>query len=189
MSTKNLTVGVVIVCALIIGGYFIAKQPGQDLEKPSQASITQNSNNKASKKPSQPRFNGEKGENLTLTDNKIDTDNKIELETATFKGNEANFYNVELQSGKIVYFFVVKDKKGNYRAAANACQVCFDERKGFHQDGDYMVCNTCRSKYPLSKIATEKGGCNPGPINPNLEVQGSKIIIEQADLEEVAFFF
>lgn len=184
MSSKNLTIGVVVFCALIVGVYFLAKQPGQDVEKPSQASVTQNSSKKSVKqKPSQPRFNGEKGEQVTLTDG------KIELKTETFEGNEANFYNVELKSGKIVYFFVVRDKKGSYRAAANACQVCFDERKGFHQEGDYMVCNTCRSKYPLSKIATEKGGCNPGPINPNLEVQGNKIIIEEDDLEEVAFFF
>lgn len=184
MSTKNLTIGIVVVCALIVGGYFIAKQPAKDVEKPSQASVIRPSNKKSvDKKPSQPRFNGEKGEKVTLTDS------KIELAKESFEGNEANFYNVELKSGKIIYFFVVKDKKGNYRAAANACQVCFDERKGFHQEGDYMVCNTCRSKYPLSKIATEKGGCNPGPINPNLEIQGDKIVIEQAELEEVAFFF
>jgi len=184
MSSKSLTIGIVVFCALIAGAYFVAKQPSKDVEKSSQASVTQNSSKKsAKKKSSQPRFNGERGEEVILTDS------MVEIEVEEFKGNEVNFYNVELESGKIVYFFVVKDKKGNYRAAANACQVCFDERKGFHQEGDYMVCNTCRSKYPLSKIATEKGGCNPGPINPNLEVQGNKIIIEQADLEEVAFFF
>ncbi|NIQ15684.1 MAG: DUF2318 domain-containing protein, partial [Candidatus Dadabacteria bacterium] len=101
----------------------------------------------------------------------------------------AHYYNTELSSGKIIYFFVVKDKDGIYRAAANACQVCFDARMGFDQEGDFMVCNTCGNKYPLEKIATEKGGCNPGPINPDLEVKDGQIIIEESDLEEVAEFF
>lgn len=106
-----------------------------------------------------------------------------------FNGNLAHYYNTKLPNGKTIYFFVVKDKDGIYRAAANACQVCFDARIGFRQKGDFMVCSTCNNKYPLSKISTEKGGCNPGPINPNLEVKNNQIIIQQSDLEKVADLF
>lgn len=182
MSTKNLTIGIIVFCALIIGVYYIA-QNNKGVESPSSASITDNSNKSDSNKPSKSKFNGNEGEDISLIGD------EVQIAESEFEGVTANFYNTELSNGKMVYYFVVRDKGGTFRAAANACQVCFDERKGFHQEGDYMVCNTCGSKYPLNKIATEKGGCNPGPINPNLEVANGNVIIEETDLKEVEFFF
>lgn len=128
-------------------------------------------------------FNGEKGEAILLEKG------EIKLDAAIFADNQARFYNVKIPDNKIIYFFVVKDKNGIYHAAANACQVCFSARKGFHQEGDEIVCNNCGNRYPLEKIATEKGGCNPAPISPNLEVKNGKLTIKQADLEQVAGFF
>jgi hypothetical protein len=104
-------------------------------------------------------------------------------------GAQAHFYHVTLPDGKTVYFFVVKDKNGVIRAAANACQVCFSTKRGFHQEDGWMVCNTCGNRYPLEKIATEKGGCNPVPINPNLKVSDGKAILQLADLEPIANYF
>ncbi|MBU1130810.1 DUF2318 domain-containing protein [Patescibacteria group bacterium] len=130
----------------------------------------------------QAEFIGETGEQISIINSQIALDSQV------FNDGLARFYNTELQ-GKTIYFFVIKDKDGIYRAAANACQVCFNSRTGFRQEGDYMVCNSCQNKYPLEKIATEKGGCNPAPINPNLEVKNGQIIINQQDLERVAKFF
>ncbi|MFH0791596.1 MAG: Fe-S-containing protein [bacterium] len=133
-------------------------------------------------------FTGDKGKEVVLTDG------EIKLDTPT--DNQAQFYNVKMPAspvggpdGKIIYFFVVKDKNGVYRAAANACAVCFKTYKGFRQEGNEIVCNNCGNRYPIEKIATEKGGCNPGPINPNLEVRNGKIIIKQVDIEQVANLF
>lgn len=128
-------------------------------------------------------FFGDKGESLTVQDD------VAEIPAAVFESQKARFYNVVLASGKIVYFFVVKDKNGKYRAAANACQVCFSQKKGFRQEGNEMVCNNCGNRYPLEKIATEKGGCNPAPISPDLAVKDGKVIIKQVELEGVAGLF
>ncbi len=135
-------------------------------------------------------FLGEKGQNVSF-ENK-----EVKLSASIFNDNTARFYNVEMPAspaggpdGKIIYFFVVKDKNGIYRAAANACVVCFKTYKGFRQEGNEIVCNNCGNRYPIEKIATEKGGCNPGPINPNLEIREGQIIIEQADIEQVADLF
>ena len=133
-------------------------------------------------KPDQVFF-GDKGENLTLRDG------VAEIPANVFASQKALFYNVVLDSGKTVYFFVVKDKNGKYRAAANTCQVCYGAHKGFRQEGNEMVCNNCGNRYPMEKIATEKGGCNPAPISPDLEVKDGKVIIKQAELEEVAGLF
>ena len=129
------------------------------------------------------KFTGEKGETVNLEDG------EVKLTASIFDDNQARFYNALMPSGKTIYFFVLKDKNGIYRAAANACQVCFATGKGFHQEGDEIVCNNCGNRYPIEKIATEKGGCNPAPINPNLEIKNGKIIIKQADLEQILDLF
>ena len=128
-------------------------------------------------------FNGEKGEEIFLEKG------EIKLAASIFADNQARFYNVRIPDNTVIYFFVVRDKNGIYRAAANACQICFSARKGFHQEGNEIVCNNCGNRYPIEKIATEKGGCNPAPINPNLEVKNGKLTIEQTDLEQVSEFF
>ena len=138
---------------------------------------------KGEEKISESAFFGDKGQELFLADEEL----KISAEE--LDDNLAHFYYAEIPNGKTVYFFIVKDKNGVYRAAANACQVCFQDKMGFYQEGDFMICRACQNKYPLEKIATEKGGCNPGPINPNLEVRDGKIIVEQSALEEVASLF
>ncbi len=128
-------------------------------------------------------FVGDKGENVILEKG------ELKLNPSIFNDNQARFFNVKMPDGKVIYFFVVKDKNGIYRAAANACAVCFKTYKGFRQEGDEIVCNNCGNRYPIEKIATEKGGCNPGPINPNLSIQGGQIIIKQADIEQVTDLF
>ncbi|EKD49740.1 MAG: hypothetical protein ACD_63C00060G0006 [uncultured bacterium] len=125
----------------------------------------------------------EAGESAALTNG------KLALQIAGFDDHKVRYYNTVLPNGKKIYFFVLEDNNGIYRAAANACQVCFASKTGFHQEGNLIVCNTCGNKYPLEKIATEKGGCNPGPINPDIKVKGGKIEITQAELEQVADLF
>ncbi len=128
-------------------------------------------------------YKGTKGERVVLANG------EVKIDASVFTDNTARFYNVSLPSDKTVYFFVVKDKNGILRAAANECQVCYAAKTGFRQEGDEMVCNNCGNRYPVEKIATEKGGCNPVPINPNLKVVEGEIIIEQERLEEVSVFF
>ena len=128
-------------------------------------------------------FLGEKGESVSLENS------EVKLAVSIFNDNRAHFYNGKMPNSKTIYFFVLKDKKGIYRAAANACVVCFKTYKGFRQEGDEIVCNNCGNRYPIEKIATEKGGCNPGPINPDLEVKNGEIIIKQVDMEQVSDLF
>ena len=129
------------------------------------------------------KFSGIKGEAVSFMGNKVEIDEK------TIENGIAKYFNVEMSDGKVVYFFIVKDSGGIYRAAANACEVCHNAKMGFRQEGNNMICNTCGNKYPMEKIATEKGGCNPGPINKNLTVKNNKIIIEQSDIAQVVDLF
>lgn len=118
----------------------------------------------------------------------------VTLDAQAVGDGQAHFFTVRLPAGqglpeRKVDFIVLKDGAGIFRTAANACQVCYQEKKGYHQEGTTVVCNNCGNVYPFEKIATEKGGCNPIPINPNLPVTGGTISISKAELEQMAGYF
>ena len=86
-------------------------------------------------------------------------------------------------SGVKVRFFAVKAADGSIKTAFDACDVCYASHKGYRQEGDYMVCNNCGNKYPISGLGTENknpGGCWPTYL-PNT-VSGNNVIIEKSDL-------
>ena len=63
----------------------------------------------------------------------------------------------------------MQSKDGEYRAAFDACDVCYPNKKGYTQQGDLMVCNNCGLQFESTKINEVKGGCNPSPIERTLE--------------------
>lgn len=128
-------------------------------------------------------FLGERGDSVSIENDSVSFD------ASDFDDGDAHYFHTELPDGAPVYFFVVKSPDGHLRAAANGCQVCGNALQGFRQEGDFMVCNTCGNKYPLDKIATEKGGCNPAPIDPDLEVVDGKVSIPLSGLQAVRQFF
>lgn len=124
----------------------------------------------------------ERGEIVSLVDG------RVLINVSEFQENEVRFFNTNLLN-KTIYFFIAKDSDGIYRAAANECQVCFAVKTGFRQEGDEMVCNNCGNRYPINRLATERGGCNPAPINPNLEVKDGVVEISQDKLETISYLF
>ena len=93
-------------------------------------------------------------------------------------------YNTE---GGTVKFFVVKSRDGVIRAAFDACDVCFPAKKGYSQDGDFMICNNCGRRFHTSRINVEQGGCNPAPLNRT--VRDDKLVITVADIKPGIRFF
>lgn len=103
----------------------------------------------------------------------------VRLPASTFDDHQAHFYTLMVQ-GRPVEFFVLKDKDGVVRAAFNACDVCFPAKKGYHQEGDEMVCNNCGRRFPINQIGLIRGGCNPSPLTPT--VDGSTVVIQESEL-------
>lgn len=128
-------------------------------------------------------FKGEVGTAISIEND------GVTLDAESVSDGIAHFYNTTIPNGDTVYFFIVKSPDGKLRAAANGCQVCGDALQGFHQDRETMVCNTCGNRYPLDKIATEKGGCNPAPINPDLKVENGSVFIPVEDLVAINQYF
>ena len=128
-------------------------------------------------------FKGTKGDFVVMGND------GIAMKASSVNDGKAHFFNTTLSDGKPVYFFVVKSPDGKLRAAANGCQVCGKALQGFRQVGNSMVCNTCGNSYPLDKISTEKGGCNPAPINPDLQIKDGNINITESEIKNIQQFF
>jgi len=89
--------------------------------------------------------------------------------------------------GRQLYYFAVKSPDGAYRAALDACDVCYETNRGYRQELDQMVCNNCGQKFACDKIGEVKGGCNPHPLARRIE--GQHLVIRKADITERKDYF
>jgi len=101
----------VIIAVALAGVYIILNKPADEIKNNNQALIKQNINTDNTK-GTQSKFSGEVGEKIELENG------KVILTEESFEGTIVNFYNIQLSNGKVVYFFVVRDKQGIFRAAA-----------------------------------------------------------------------
>lgn len=110
----------------------------------------------------------------------------VRIPISKVNDGKAHFFTYKYD-GKNINFFVLKSSDGVIRAAFDACDICYKERKGYRQEGDYMVCNNCRQKFPSIRINDVKGGCNPAPLNR--EVSGKYILLKVQDIKKGNFYF
>lgn len=110
----------------------------------------------------------------------------VKIPTSEVSDGKAHLYRYSA-GGKEIRFFVVKSKDGVLRTALDACDVCFREKKGYTQEGDFMICNNCGQKFHTNKVMDVKGGCNPSPLPRALE--GGNVVIREADLKAGASYF
>lgn len=95
----------------------------------------------------------------------------------------AKFYEYA-SNGATVRFFAVKGSDGSVKTAFDACDVCYYSKKGYRQEGKYMICNNCGNRYPIDGLGTENrnpGGCWPSYLENS--VVGDNVLIKKADLE------
>ena len=111
-------------------------------------------------------------------------DIKISLSDLT---GTAKFFDYRTADNKSMRFFVIKSSDGVYRAALDACDTCYHAKKGYHQEGDDMVCNNCGLHFHSAQINEVHGGCNPVGL-PRM-VEGSQLIIKASELDSRASYF
>lgn len=95
----------------------------------------------------------------------------------------AKWYEYD-SNGVKIKFFVVKASDGNIKTGFDACDICYKFKKGYRQEGDYLVCNNCGKRFAINDLGSENknpGGCWPGYL-PNY-VDGSNLVIQKSDLE------
>jgi uncharacterized membrane protein len=110
----------------------------------------------------------------------------VSIPFAEVNDGQAHYFNYA-HEGSRVKFFLLKSTDGIVRAAFDTCDVCYREGKGYHQEGDFMVCNNCGQKFRSDLINEIKGGCNPAPLART--VSSDRILIAESDLAGGARYF
>jgi uncharacterized membrane protein len=111
----------------------------------------------------------------------------VTLPVATFADGQARFFRYTTAAGREVRFFVMKSADGVLRAAFDACDTCYRDRLGYHQQGDVMVCNKCGRTFRSVDINVLQGGCNPAPLERS--VVGDQIVLKAASIEAGVSYF
>ena len=102
-------------------------------------------------------------------------------------GGTAKFFDYKLSDNKPIRFFVIKSSDGVYRAALDACDTCYHAKKGYHQEGDDMICNNCGLHFHSAQINEVHGGCNPVGLPRTIE--GNQLVIKASELESRGSYF
>jgi len=110
----------------------------------------------------------------------------VKIALADVSDGKAHFYSYDA-GGTQVKYFVLKSSDGKVRAAFDACDVCYAQKKGYHQEGDEMVCNNCGRRFPSTKINEVEGGCNPSPVDRT--IKGETLVLKTADLQAGVQYF
>jgi len=100
----------------------------------------------------------------------------------------ASFYSVKLKKNN-VRFFAILDSLDKVHVAFDACDVCYEARKGYKVINNLAICNNCGNRYPLNLIGKDNiyGGCWPSYL-PVKEVNNNAVI-KISDLEAKRYLF
>jgi len=115
-----------------------------------------------------------------------ETADAVKIPLKALDSGKALFLSLESQ-GRQLHYFALKSRDGAYRAALDACDVCFRSNRGYRQEGDLMVCNNCGQTFPSNRIGEIKGGCNPHPLARR--TADGYLVIRKADIAERADYF
>lgn len=111
----------------------------------------------------------------------------VALPLSDLENGEARFYDYKTSAGRKVRFFAVKAVDGVYRAALDACDVCYRYKKGYFQRGDSMICRKCGQSFDTTLINEVAGGCNP--IGLDTRIAGDSLVVQARDLDRGASYF
>lgn len=102
--------------------------------------------------------------------------------------SNAKFYSYEVD-GVDVQYFAVKGSDGDVHVAFNACDVCYNAKRGYRQNGDVMHCINCGKEFSINSIGTDNtaGGCWPSFLP--IKFDGDTVVIDISELEEKKYMF
>lgn len=103
-----------------------------------------------------------------------------------FSDGTARYYTY-MYGDQPIEIFVLESQDGVVRAAFNACDVCYEAKRGYTQSGDVMVCENCGRQFAANRINVEQGGCNPAPLERRIE--GEYVVIDVDSIVRGARFF
>ncbi len=113
-------------------------------------------------------------------------DGVVSIDVDEVNDGDIHYYTYTAE-GREIRFFVIQSSDGVIRAAFDACDVCYESRKGYSADGEFVICNNCGRRFHSSRINVVEGGCNPAPLNRVTE--DGQLRIQVSDILQGARFF
>ncbi len=101
---------------------------------------------------------------------------------------DAKFYFYEVENVKIK-FFAVLGFDNNPHIAFDACDVCYEAKKGYAHEDPYMRCRNCDNTFLVDGIGTENvaGGCWPSYLP--ISIIENQIVIEITEITQKLWMF
>jgi uncharacterized membrane protein len=98
----------------------------------------------------------------------------------------ATYFEYEAEEATVFYFALL-DSEGEPRVALDACELCYEFKRGYRHEGDEMVCNNCSQRFEVDTLGDNEGECNPGIVF--FEVTETEVLIEPETLEASSAWF
>jgi uncharacterized membrane protein len=114
-------------------------------------------------------------------------DRLVRIDLSGLRAQQVRFFRFLNPSNQEVKFFVGRDAGGEVQVAFDADEVCAKNKRGFRQDGEWVICNKCDKSFRLSEVNAGGGGCKPVPLQH--QVLGSELLIAEADILQGWRFF
>lgn len=105
----------------------------------------------------------------------------VRLDVADLAPSRVRFFRFINSGNQEVKFLVARDAEGDLHTAFDASENDFKMRRGFRQDGDWIVNNKCETSCRLEEIS-QGGGCRPVPFRHR--VDGATLVIAEQELLE-----
>lgn len=93
---------------------------------------------------------------------------------------QVRFFRFLNAGNQEVKFFVGRDSLGHLQVAFDANETCAKGKRGYHPDGEWVVCNKCDKAFRLAEVNAGGGGCKPVPLA--FQEDGSDVRLAEADI-------
>ncbi|MGA1819631.1 MAG: DUF2318 domain-containing protein [Thermoplasmatota archaeon] len=130
----------------------------------------------------------DENEPISYRDNDV-SGGDIVVKKADLSDGKFHYFAYAIDGVSVKYFTVIDDT-GKVRTAFDACEVCYEAKRGYTKDGDYARCENCGQKFSLSDLGTKNAdsrGCWPGYLPHTNEADNIRIKI--SDLRVGRYLF
>ena len=131
-------------------------------------------------------FQGGGGVTATASAPAVSSNTFVSFPVSLFDDGKARHFE-HVDGNMTIRYFILKSSDGIIRAAFDACDVCWPAGKGYYQEGDHMVCRNCGRRFASVLVNEVQGGCNPAPLNRNLE--DNQLVIQIKDIQQGRQYF
>lgn len=107
-------------------------------------------------------------------------DGTVRIDIASLEASEVRFFHFINYANQEAEFFVARDPENQLQVAFDANEICYKKRRGYRDEGEWVVCNACDKSFRLAEVNDGGGGCKPVPLE--FQVQGDQLVLQEDEI-------